>query len=528
MLRRRTVLNSAIAALATPVLAPAISRAQGRSVLKFIPQSDLALLDPVQTTGLVTRNHGAMVFDTLYGLDAGFVPQPQMAAGHRVEDDGRTWLITLRDGLTFHDGTPVLARDVAASIDRWSRIDALGQTLRARADEIVAASDTVLRIRLKQPFPQLPFALGKASATCFIMPERLARTDVATQVSEIVGSGPFRFLPGERMAGQRAVYEKFARYVPRAEPPSFMAGGKVVKVDRVEWHTIPDASTAAAALQSGEMDWWEQPIPDLLPVLKRNRNIAVEVKDKGGYLGMIRFNQLHPPFDNPAIRRAFLAGINQADYMIATMGSDTSLWKDRVGFFTPGSPLANEAGLEALTAPRSLDRVKQALAEAGYKGEKVVFIVPSDLPALNAMSEITADLFRRVGINLDYQALDWGTVLPRLSSRNAPDKGGWSVWCNYLPGIVAVNPAGNSFMRGIGQRGPVGWPSSERLEALRDSFLEATDPAEQRRIAAEMQRQAFQDLPYIPTGFYYQPTAYRTSLRNIVEGFPMFWGVEKG
>jgi len=527
MPQRRTVLKSALAAAAAPLFAPAISHAQGRSVLKFIPQSDLALLDPVQTTGLTTRNHGAMVFDTLYGLDGNFVPQPQMAAGHTVEDNGLTWLITLRPGLTFHDGTPVLARDAAASIERWCRNDALGQTLRATADEITAASDSVLRIRLKKPFPQLPFALGKASSVCFIMPERLARTDISTQVTEMVGSGPFRFLAGERMAGQRAVYEKFTGYVPRNEPPSFMAGGKVVKLDRVEWHTIPDASTAAAALQSGEMDWWEQPIPDLLPMLKRSRNITVAVKDKGGYLGMIRFNQLHPPFDNPAIRRAFLAGINQSDYMTATMGDDTSLWQDKVGFFTPGSPLANDAGMEALTSPRSLDRVKRALEEAGYKGEKVVFIVPSDLPALNAMSEITADMFRRTGINLDYQPLDWGTVLPRLSSRNAPDKGGWSVWCNYLPGVVAVNPAGNSFMRGIGQRGPVGWPTSERIEQLRDSFLVATEEAEQKRIATEMQRQAFQDLPYIPTGFYYQPTAHRANIRNIVDGFPVFWGAEK-
>ncbi len=528
MAHRRVVLSSALAAAAAPLLSPGLARAQSRNTLKFIPQSDLALLDPVQTTGLVTRNHGAMVFDTLYGLDARFAPQPQMAAGHVVENDGKTWTITLRDGLTFHDGTPVRARDVVASIERWCRIDALGQTLRATADEITAISDKALRFRLKRPFPQLPFALGKPSSVCFIMPERLARTDISVQVTEMVGSGPFRFLAQERMAGQRAVYEKFAGYVPRNEPPSFFAGGKVVKVDRVEWHTIPDASTAAAALQSGEMDWWEQPIPDLLPALRRGRGVTVAVKDRGGYLGMIRFNHLHPPFDNPAIRRAFLAGVDQADYMTATMGTDRSLWQDKVGFFTPGSTVANDAGMDALTAPRSLDRVKRALEEAGYKGEKVVFIVPTDLPALNAMSEIAADMFRRTGVNLDYQALDWGTVLPRLSNRQTPDRGGWSVWCNYLPGVVAVNPTAHSWVRGMGLRGPVGWPESARMEALRDTFLETSDEAEQQRLAREMQLQAFQDIPYIPTGFYYQPTAFRSNIRNIVEAFPVFWGVEKG
>lgn len=527
MIDRRTVLKSTLAS-AAPLLAPAVSRAQARSVVRFIPQSDLALLDPVQTTGLVTRNHGLMVFDTLYGLDTAFTVQPQMVAGHVVGDDGRTWDITLRDGLMFHDGTPVRARDAVASIQRWWRIDAFGQTLRAATDALDAPSDKVIRFRLKRPFPQLPYALGKSSSVCFIMPERLAQTDISTQVTEMVGSGPFRFLAGERMAGQRAVYEKFAGYVPRDGTPGFTAGPKAVHVDRVEWHTIPDASTAAAALRSGEMDWWEQPIPDLVPRLRSTRGVTVAVKDKGGYLGMIRFNHLQPPFDNPAIRRAFLAGVNQADFMTATMGDDRSMWRDGVGFFLPDSPLANDAGLEALTAPRSIDRVRSALQAAGYKGEKVVFIVPTDLPALNVMSEIAADMFRRSGVNLDYQALDWGTVLPRLSSQQPLDRGGWSVWCNYLPGVVALNPAANSFMRGIGLRGPVGWPSSEAIERLRDAFLEATDPEDQRRIARDLQAQAFQDLPYLPTGFYYQPTTFRSNLTGIVDGVPVFWNLRKG
>jgi peptide/nickel transport system substrate-binding protein len=527
MVHRRTILKGAAASAAATLFLPTLGRTQSRSTLKFIPQSDLAILDPVYSNSLVSRNHGFMVFDTLYALDASLVPQPQMAAGHVIEDGGRKWTITLREGLKFHDGTPVLARDALASIERWGRNDALGQMIRATANEMVAISDKELRFTFKQPFPQLAFALGKASTVCFIMPERLARTDISQQISEIVGSGPFRFLPGERMAGQRVAYEKFTGYVPRNEPPSFLAGGKKVNVDRVEWHTLPDASTAAATLQSGEMDWWEQPIPDLLPLLRETEGVSVAVKDKAGYLGMIRFNHLHAPFNNPAIRRALLAGINQADYMTAAMGDDRSMWKDNVGFYTPGSQYDNNVGMEALTSPRSLDGVRSALKSAGYAGEKIVFLVPSDLPALNAMSEVAADMFRKVGLNVDYQALDWGTVLPRLSSKEPPDKGGWSVWCNYLSGVVGVNPAGNSYLRGTGTKGAVGWPASQSIESKRDAFMLAVSPEDQKQAAIELQKQYFEDLPYIPTGFYFQPVAFRSNITDIVEGPPVFWGLKK-
>ncbi|SKA36176.1 peptide/nickel transport system substrate-binding protein [Enhydrobacter aerosaccus] len=529
MVHRRTVLKAAGASV-MPLFTPALGQAHSRSTVKFIPQADLALLDPVQSPALVSRNHGLMVFDTLYGMDGSFSIQPQMAAGHSIEDDGRSWIITLRDGLVFHDGTPVRGRDAVASIERWWRLDVLAKQLASVTDELSAPTDKTIRFRLKQPFPSLPFVLGKPSRCCFIMPERLAQTDGAKQVTEIIGSGPFRFLAEERMAGQRAVYEKFAGYVPAAGAPSFMAGAKVVHVDRVEWHTLPDASTAAAALRVGEMDWWEQPTPDLLPQLKSSRGVTVQIKDKGGYLALLQFNHLQPPFNNPAIRRAFLAGVNQADCMTAVMGDDRSLWKDNVGYFLPDSPLANNAGMEALTSPRSVDAVKRALGAAGYKGEKVVFLVPTDLPALNAVSEIIADMFRRSGVNLDYQALDWGTVLPRLSSQQPVDRGGWSVWCNYAPGVLAINPLSHTFLRGIGAAGfsGAGWPTSEALERYRDAYMSTGDLAEQKKIIADMQRQAFEDVPYIPLGFYYQPTAYRSNLTDVVDGMPVFWNLKKG
>jgi peptide/nickel transport system substrate-binding protein len=523
-MKRRAFLATTAAALA----APSLAAAQNKTTIRFVPQSDLALIDPVFTTGLVTRNHGFLVFDQLYGLDESFTPQPQMVEGHVIDDGGKTWTMTLREGLMFHDGTPVLARDAVASIARWMTVDAFGQNLRAVTDEMTAVSDKQFRFRLKKPFPLLTSALAKPSSFCPVMPERLAKTPSNVQVTEMTGSGPFRFVPGERVAGALAVYEKFTGYVPRGTgTPSFAAGPKIAYVDRVEWHTLPDAATAGAALQAGEVDWWEQPSPDLMPLLRRNANILVEAKEKGGLMGMIRFNHLVPPFDNPAIRRAFLAGVNQTDYMTAVMGDDRSLWNDKCGFLLPASPFASDAGMEAMEGPRSLDKVKQDLQAAGYKGEKVVFVVPTDLPALNAMSELAADMFRRVGINLDYQALDWGTVLPRLANKEGLDKGGWSVWCNYIPGVIAITPATQSYLRGMGRAGPLGWPTSSKIEALRDQFLDATSPDEQKRLCREMQLQAFIDVPYIPTGAWMQPFAFRRNLTGMLNGFPLFHNIRK-
>jgi peptide/nickel transport system substrate-binding protein len=299
-LRRRDILAASIATLAAPRLAASAEQ----RVLKFVPQADLAAVDPVFTSAYVTRNHGYLVFDTLYGMDEHYRPQPQMVSGYTVDDDGKTWTFMLRDGLKFHDGTPVLGRDAAASIKRWGKRDTFGQALMAASDEIDAPNDKALRFRLKKPFPLLPNALAKApSYMPCIMPERLAKTDGATQVTEVVGSGPYRFLASHRVQGAHFAYERFADYVPRPEgTPSFTAGPKQAMFDRVEWHVIPDPATAASALQADEVDWWEQPTIDLQPMLLKNSNIAVEVTDPTGVIGTLRLNCLQPPFNSPAIR----------------------------------------------------------------------------------------------------------------------------------------------------------------------------------------------------------------------------------
>lgn len=523
--RRNLLLTGVSAALA----APAIVRAQAQTTLKLIPQADLAVLDPVWTSAYVTRNHGLAVFDTLYGQDEAFRPQPQMLEGHSIDDDGRRWRLVLRDGLRFHDGTPVLARDAVASIRRWGARDAFGQALLAATAELSAADDRTVQFRLHAPFPLLPDALGKAGPNiCAIMPERLASTDPFKQVTEMVGSGPFRFLADERVSGARVAYARFDGYTPRAEgTPSWTAGPKRAFFDRVEWHVIPDTATAAAALQRGEMDWWEKLDFDQKPKLARDPNLQVFVVETTGNCGFLRFNCLHPPFDNPAIRRAQLGAVDQADFMQAVAGDDTTATRTGVGYFTPGAPMASDSGLQALTSQRDPAAVRRALEAAGYRGERVVVMVATDFPTLAALGNVGADMLRRCGMNVDQVTTDWGTIVQRRASRAAPDKGGWNVFFSTFTGLDMMSPAVNSGLRGNGPAAWFGWPDAPRLEALRAEWFAAPDPAAQQAISRQMQLQAFQDVPFLPLGQYFQSTVQRRSLTGTLTGLPLFWNVRR-
>jgi peptide/nickel transport system substrate-binding protein len=523
-----------MAATSATLAAPTAVRAQATRVLKFVPQSNLTALDPIWTTAYVTRNHGLMVWDTLYGLDERFEPRPQMLEGHQLSDDRLHWIFTLREGLRWHDGAPVRAVDCVASIRRWAKRDAMGQRMMSLANDgetLKVLDDRRFEIRLAKPYPLLPYSLGKpATPAPFMMPERVANTDAFTQISpdNIVGSGPFRFRRDEMVSGSRFVYERFEGYVPRQEAPSQMAGGKVVQFDRVEWQVIPDGAAANGALINGEVDWWEQPISDLLPALRRNRNVVVEQVEPLGNIGIIRFNSLAGVFAKPAMRRAILPAIEQADFMTAVMGTDESLWRKNVGVFTPGTPLASEAGMDVLSGSRSVDEAKKRLQEAGYNGEKVVLLAATDFPVLKPMAEVTNDVLRRIGMNVEYVATDWGTVVQRRASKEPADKGGWSIFCTAWNGVDMLNPAGHQSIRGNGEQAWFGWPSAPRIEALRDAWFDAPDLAAQKKICDDIQLQVWEDVPYIPIGQYFQPTAYRRNLSGILKGAPvMFWNVRR-
>ncbi len=524
-MQRRTLLQAGLGA-AAGLARPAVVRAQAATTLRFVPYADLALLDPA-VSAFVTRNHVLMVYDTLFAMDEAGVAQPQMLAGHATEPDGLTWTLTLRDGLRFHDGTPVLARDAVASIRRWWVGDAFGQALAVATAELSAPDDKTIRFRLRRRFRLLPDALAHPTNTiAAIMPERLAQTPPTARLTEIVGSGPFRYLAAERVPGARNAYARFEGYVPRDGVPSFCAGPRVAHFDRVEWITTPDPATQVAALRAGEVDWVEQPLMDLVPSLGANRALRVEVVETKGLIGFLRFNQLFPPFDNPAIRQAVLRAVNQREFMEAVVGGNGP-FDGQCGLFTPGTPLANDAGMEALSGKHGVSDLKRELAAAGYKGEKIIYLEPTDVPRINAIAEVGADMLRKLGMNVDVIATDWGTTVQRSVSRQPPEKGGWHMFAAFSGGYDMSTPGSHQLMRGNGENAYNGWPTLPKLEALRDEWLFAEDETDGRALARKMQEQALQDVPYLPLGSYYQPAAYRSDLLGVSKGLVQFTGVRR-
>jgi len=521
-MRRRQLLGT-VAALA----APRVARAQNSKVLRFRPAGDLAILDPVWSGARPTRNHGYLVFDTLYGLDEELAVQPQMAAGHVIEDDGKRWTITLRGGLKFHDGEPVLARDVVPSVKRFCARASFAQALMAATDEVSTPDDRRIVFRLKRPFPHLAQALagGTVNVPC-IMPARLAETDPFKQVAEMVGSGPFRFVDGERVPGHRAVYERFAEYVPRpGGETSFLAGPKIAHFDRVEWATIPDPATAAAALKTGEIDWWELVSADFVPVLRGDANLRLASSKLLTAIGIMRFNHLYPPFDNPEVRRAMLGAVDQAATMQAVAGTDPADWRDKIGLFGPDMPLANDAGIEVMTSPRDYDKVRRQVTAAGYRGEPIVFLDPSDVHELHSVCLMGIDMLRRAGFNLEVVTTDFGSVARRIFNQGPPYQGGWNANCTLQDSAYAYTPPGILPLRGNGKNGPPGWCSSLRIEQLLDAWYDAPDLPREKAVCRDLQMSLWQDVPYIPMGQYSQKTAWRRTITGMPIGFPLFYGV---
>ena len=523
MKRRHFIAAGAAATLARPAIATTAKP------LVFVPQANLTSLDPVWTTATVTRNFALMVYDMLYGRDESFVPRPQMVEGHVVDNDGKRWTMKLREGMLWHDGTPVLARDCLASLKRWMIKDAVGTTINLRVDAIEAPDDRTLVWRLKKPFPLLPHFLSKVQPQPVMMPERIAATvDPYTQITEIVGSGPFRFVAKDYVSGALAAFEKFDRYIPRNEPASYTAGGHNVMVDRVEWRVIPDSATAANALTAGEVDWLELPQPDLLPVLKRASGVTTGLLDLYGTVGVLRPNHLQTPTNNVGVRRAMFAAIDQREVMLAAMGEDPTTWRAPMGYFLPTSKAANDAGMEMVLKRRTTDEVKRMLDDAKYGGEPIAFLHPTDQLAYNAFSAVAVDSFRKVGLNIDEQNVDWGTVVQRRPSKAPLDKGGWSMFPAGAPGPEFVDPLLSNTLRSNGAKAWFGWPDDPALEAAYDAWIDAPNDAERHKQEIAFQAAAFASVPTIPLGQYLPHAAWRSNITGLVKGSaPVFWGVRK-
>ncbi len=523
-MQRRTFLTAAALGLARP----SIVAAQGTRVLKFVPQADLASPDPVWSTTLVTGMHSYMVWDRLYGLDEALTPQLQMLAGTEVSDGGLTWTMTLRPGLEHHDGEKVRAIDAVRSIERTSKRAPLVGTMMAAVNELEALDDNRLRFRLKKTFPLLPRALCDVA----VMPERIAKTDAFSQISEIVGSGPYKFVRDEWKAGSNVSYARNGKYVARSEPNNMYAGSLAANFDRVEWTIMPDPATAAAALQRGEIDWLDQPLIDLVPQLRKSPGVKVDVFDAFGNLMSLFFNQHQPPFNNPKLRRAVLFAVNQQDFVDAVLGElAKELGATGVGMFPPRSPYAGTAGMERLPKNGDMALAKKMVAESGYKGEKVLLMSPSDFPSIRQESLVAEALLKALGLNIEFASMDWGTMIARRNNNaELPEKGGWSSYCTWWTGLSIASPAVSLPLWTNGVDAKAMWrPQDAEMLKMRADWFDAPDLPSQQKLAADIQRRALDEVvPFVPLGLFYLPTAFRDTLTGFSKSyFPVFWGVRR-
>ena len=498
--------------------------------LRAVMHSDLRVLDPILTTAYMSRNHGYMIFDTLFALDANLEPQPQMVKDYEVSEDELTYTFTLRDGLKFHDGADVTGADVAASIKRWGERDGMGQVLMSFVDSMEqGAEPNQFVLTLKEPYGLVIESLAKPSSNVpFIMPARLAETPSTEPIPEQIGSGPFKWVADEYQPGVRAVYEKNEDYVPRDEPPSAAAGGKVVKVDRVEWVVMADDQTALNALQAGEIDFWEQPPSDLLPILEANPDLTVKNLNALGFQTIMRPNTLNPPMDDPRIRRAAIAAVNQKDVLDALVGTP-DLYKICGAMFVCDTPLATDVGSETLVQGNGMDKAKALLKEAGYDGTPIVIMQPTDVASLRSQPIVVAQAMRDAGFTVDLQAMDWQTLVGKRASQAPISEGGWHMFMTNWVGADVFNPLVNNMVNGKGKDGGwFGWPDVPKLEELRTAYATAPTLEEQQKLAAEIQKIAYDEGIYAPIGQYFVPTAWSNSLDGVLHApAPLFWNITK-
>ena len=519
---KRAALSIAIASAAV-----AWAPAQAQTTLRVVMHSDLKIVDPIWTTAYITRNHGYMIYDTLFAMDAKGEIKPQMVDRYTTSPDNLTWTFTLRDGLLFHDDKPVTSEDVVASIKRWSQKDSLGQKLFTFVKDFEPVDAKTFRMTLNSPTGLVLLALGKPSSNVpFIMPKRVAETSPNEQIKEYIGSGPFVFKADEWKPGDKAVYVKFAKYKPRSDAPSGVAGGKVVKVDRVEWRAIADGQTAANALRAGEIDMVEDLVSDLLPVVAKDANVKMFDYNPLGNQYVFRFNTLHKPFDNPKVRQALFYAFNQEDFLKA-QHSDPKYYKVCKALFVCGSPLASDKGMDD-KFESNMKKARELLAEAKYDGTPILLMHSTDLPVLTNLAPVAKSLMERAGFKVDMQSMDWQSVVARRAKKDAPTAGGWHGFLTSWVSADVLNPVGTAFLNASCDKALFGWPCDEQLEKLRDQFSRETDPAKQKAIAEQVQLRYLEYPTHVNLGQWYKPVALRKNVDGMmVAPVPVFWNMEK-
>ena len=524
-LSRRQVLGGAVATAAAVTLgAPSVHAQKRGQTIRFVAQADLKVLDPVWTTGYITRNHGYLVYDTLFGTDEQLRVKPQMVDRFSVSADGMKYTFTLRDGLRWHDGKPVVSEDCVESLRRWGKRDRFGGFLMAHTGKITPVDAKTFTLELAERFGPVLDALGSGARPAFMMPARVAATSPDEQIKEIVGSGPFKFVEGDWQPGNQAVYVRNPGYVPRNEAPSGSTGGKKVHLDKVIWRYGPNPESVAEALAAGEVDWWEQPPLDFMPKINQNPALRTFIPDPLGTQGWLRPNHLHPPFNNKKARQALLYAMDQVTYLALAIGP-ADYYRPCHSVFACKGPYASRAGAEPLMKP-DLARARQLVKESGYDGRPVVVIQITDLVFLNYAAIVTRRRLESIGFNVELKTMDWSTNLIERNRKEPPDKGGWNLLHTWWTAADVISPAVHFGLSAAGPTAWYGWANIPQLEKLTTAWLRATDQAQRKQIADDIQKVAFDEVPYVPWGEWDNPTAFRKSVQGILKfSAPVFWNV---
>lgn len=499
--------------------------ASAESVLKVKPSGDVKVLDPMLGSDSMARNFGYMIYDTLFAVDDKLAVKPQMVERWETSADGKVWTFVLRAGLAFSDGQPVTAEDVIASLKRWSVNDSMGQQLNQRGAAWQALDAKTVRLTLSSPWGMVLDALGKPGAPVpFIMPARIAAATPPNQpVTDHTGSGPFVFKKDEWMAGARLVFTRNSGYVPRAEPAAGFSGGKVAKVDRVEWQIIPDQQTALNALLKGEIDISEEIASDLIPLARKSKDVVLARQDEIGVAQQIRINSIQPPFDNPKLRQALLHAVDGAEFLAAVI-DDPSLGKPCRSFYVCSSPYFTEAGFPRL----DLARARALVKEAGYDGTPVVLLDATENANIHAFTTVAAELLKSIGFKTDVQAMDWATVVSRRASKEQVGKGGWSIFISGPGGLDMMEPVSHLGLRSNCEKAWFGWPCDAEIESMRAAFSDLSDSGQRKALAQKLQARAAETVPYVPIGVQYQIRAHRANLTGLLTPpAPVYWNIER-
>ena len=513
----------ALAAAISAGVSPAASAAPDARTVNMISQGDLKILDPIQNPSYITRNHGYMIYDTLFSQNSKGEIKPQMVDTFKVSADKKVWTFTLRPGLKWSDGAPVTAADCVESLKRWAARDVSGRLLGAAIGELKAVDASTFTLTLAKPFGPVIEMLGKPSSNVpFMMPERIAKTPPAEQIKDTTGSGPFVFKRDEWVPGNKIVYVKNAHYVPRKEPADGLAGGKVVKIDRVVWNVIPDPNTALSAFKSGEMDVYELPPADFLEPLAKEPGVKLSL-DPLGNQGWLRPNHLQAPFNNPKARQALSYLVNQEEYLAAAGFGPKYRHPTCTAYFMCGSINESKAGAQPYQKGQDLEKARQLLKEAGYKGEKIVVLAPSEPPIQAAAALVTIQNLKKIGVNVEAQAMDWGTLQARRSKKD-----GWHIFHTYSVGADVFSPAVNAYAQANCDAAPSGWPCDAELEKLRADWVAESDGTKRKQITDAIQARMYEVVPYVNFGQFFQPMVYRSTLSGVLDvGIPVMWNVEK-